>query len=250
MAARLSGSALGGTLLLAACLLAGCVATGGLFQDGPPPVEPWQMPEGAYPSQRLYRVKYRGPEGEAGFKLTLYLEAEAKYRMLAADLGRKLWSLYVDASPREESGGAAGEAVWLDYRRKEYCRVGAAGALRFVPLADLPLVSLPRLLLGLMPADPAASLNRAETRVSFLDSRGYRWDGVLSGQQLEWWSLLEAGETIAWWRREDGGGVFSDSRGQQEVRWREVVSEPLESPLAAPEIPARFGEGACGGTSR
>ncbi len=227
-------------------LLAGCATTGNLFQKtGDPAAEPWRMPEDAYPTQRLYRVKYRGPEGEAGFKLTLYLEAEARYRMLASDLGRKLWSLYVDASP-----GTAGEAVWLDYRRKEFCRASAAGALRFVPLADLPLVSLPRLLLGLVPAEPAAGLARTETRLSFLDARGFRWEGVLDEQGLEWWNLVAAEEAIAWWRREEDGGVFTDRRGEQEVRWREVVSEPLESPLAAPEIPARFGEGACGGTSR
>ncbi len=208
------------------------------------------MPEDAYPTQRLYRVKYRGPEGEAGFKLTLYLEAEAKYRMLASDLGRKLWTLHVDGSSRRGAEDTPGGAVWLDHRRKEFCRASAAGALRFVPLADLPLVSLPRLLLGLLPAEPAANLTRNETRVSFLDARGFRWDGVLDGDQLEWWNLLEAGETIAWWRREDGGGVFSDRRGEQEVRWREVVREPLEGSLAAPEIPARFREGACGGTAR
>ncbi len=228
-------------------MLAGCATSGGLFRStDSPSAEPWLMPGDAYPSQRLYRVKYRGPEGEAGFKLTLYLEAETKYRMLASDLGRKLWSLQVEGAPRAGAGGPQGEAVWLDYRRKEYCRASAAGTLRFVPLADLPLVSLPRLLLGLLPAQPAANLNLTETRVSFLDARGYRWDGLLDGERLEWWNLLEEEETIAWWRREEGGGVFSDRRGEQEVSWREVVREPFEGGLAAPEIPARFRQGACG----
>lgn len=221
-------------------LLAGCATTGSLLV-GPRSTtqEPWHLPEDAYPSQRLYRVKYRGPEGEAGFKLTLYLEAEMRYRMLASDLGRKLWSLSVDGQ---------GEAVWLDYRRKEYCRASAGSELRFLPLADLPLVSLPRLLLGRLPAEPAAGLARGERNVSFLDARGFRWNGELDGEQLQWWSLVENGEAVIWWRREDRGGVFADQRGNQEVRWREVVAEQLKSPLGEVEIPKRFSSADCGQT--
>ncbi len=161
--------------------------------------------------------------------------------MLASDLGRKLWSLNVDGR---------GEAVWLDYRQKEYCRADAASELRFLPLADLPPVSLPRLLLGRLPAEPAAGLARGEHNVSFLDARGFRWNGELDGQQLQWWSLVEDGEAVVWWRREDRGGVFFDRRGNQEVRWREVVREQLESPLGEVEIPARFARGDCGQVGR
>ncbi len=205
---------------------------------GPSPtaVEPWRLPPDAYPSQRLYRVDYNGPEGDAGFKLTLYLEAEEKYVMSASDLGRKLWSLSVDGQ---------GEAVWLDHRRKEYCRASGASQLRFLPLADLPLVALPKLLLGRLPAEPAAGLARGERAVSFLDARGFRWNGQLEDGQLAWWSLLDAGEAVVWWRREERGGVFTDRPGRREVRWREVVSERLSSPLGELEIPARFEPGTC-----
>ncbi len=229
---------LGWILIASLILVAGCATTGNVFL-GPRSVaaEPWHLPEDSFPSQRLYRVKYHGPEGEAGFKLTLYLEAEAKYRMLASDLGRKLWSLSVDGQ---------GEAVWLDYRRKEYCRADAASELRFLPLADLPVDSLPKLLLGRLPAEPAANLARGERNVSFLDARGFHWNGELDGDLLKWWSLVEAGEAVVWWRREDSGGVFSDRRGAQEVRWREVVREQLRRPLGAVEIPGRFSRGDCG----
>ncbi len=226
-------------MLLAASLIltAGCTTTGNVFLGSRAiSAEPWQLPEGAFPSQRLYRVKYRGPQGDVGFKLTLYLETEAKYRMLASDLGRKLWSLSVDGE---------GEAVWLDYRQKQYCRASAARELRFLPLADLPLVSLPKLLLGRLPAEPAANLARGERNLSFLDARGFQWNGELDGEQLSWWSLIEAGEAVIWWRREDSGGVFSDRRGEQEVRWREVVREQLKSSLDSVEIPARFSPGDC-----
>ena len=228
--------------LAALALSAGCATTGGL-SSGPGAIsgEPWLLPQDAYPSQRLYRVKYRGPEGDAGFKLTLYLEAETRYRMLASDLGRKLWSLSVDGQ---------GEAVWLDYRRKEYCRASAASELRVLPLAELPLVSLPKLLLGRLPAEPAAGLARGARTVSFLDARGFRWNGQLESEQLQWWTLLDAGEAVVWWRREDSGGVFTDPRGEREVRWREVVREQLKSPLGAVEIPARFDRRACGEAAR
>ncbi len=194
------------------------------------------MPQDSYPTQRLYRVKYRGPEGDFGFKLVLYLEGEARYRMQASDLGRKLWSLAVDGQ----------DAVWLDYKRKRYCRSDAAEQLRFVPLADLPLVALPRLLLGRLPAEPAASLKRSEERVSFLDARGQLWSGSLNGDELEWWSLVEAEEAVVWWRREARGGVFAARDGKQEVRWEEMVREPLEEPLDALEIPAKYQPDECG----
>ena len=231
-----------GIVFVCALLAGGCATTRELFSPAAPVSgEPWQLPPDAYPTQRLYRVKYQGPEGDAGFKLTLYLEAEGKYRMLAADLGRKLWSLSVDGQ---------GEAIWLNYRQKEYCRASAAGQIRFVPLADLPLVSLPRLLLGRMPVEPAASLAQGESSVTFLDGRGFRWDASLEGGELEWWSLLESGEPVAWWRRRDGEDVFVDRRGDQVVRWREVVRERLDEPLADLEIPPEYREGVCGAEAR
>ncbi len=225
-------------LVASLVLVVGCATTGSPFLGSQPTSgEPWQIPADAYPSQRLYRVRYSGPEGEVGFKLTLYLEAAARYRLLASDFGRKLWSLSVDAR---------GEAVWLDYRRKEYCRASAASKFRFVPLAELPLVSLPKLLLGRLPAEPAASLARGEENLSFLDDRGFLWNGNFDGEHLRWWSLVEAGEAVVWWRREDRGGVFTDRREEQEVRWREVVREPLRSPLAEIEIPGKFRRRECG----
>lgn len=216
--------------------LAGCASTRPPGGVQPTLGEPWELPGDSYPSQRLYRVKYRGPQGDFGFKLALYLEGDARYRMLATDLGRKLWSLALDGR---------GSAVWLDYRRKEYCRSNAAGELRFVPLADLPLDALPRLLLGRLPAEPAADLSRTAEEISFLDGRGQLWSGRLAGDALEWWSLVEAGEAVVWWRREERGGVFSDREGEQEVRWQEMVSEELKSPLAGLEIPPEYRPGEC-----
>ncbi len=218
--------------------LSGCATSGNFFEKSGPVLstEPWQFPAGAYPTQRLYRIKYRGPEGDLGFKLTLYLEGEASYRMSASDLGRKLWSLTVDGQ---------GGATWVDYLNKEVCRAPASEELRFVPLGDLPLIALPKLLLGRLPAEPAASLNQDEGRVAFLDLRGQLWNAGLTGGKLDWWSLIEAGEVIVWWRREEDGGVFADSDNKQEIRWREIVREKLEGPLAALQAPPSFRQIGC-----
>ena len=223
-------------------MLGGCASTASLFDRAGKTsvVEPWSLAPEAYPTQRLYRVKYRGTEGDLGFKLTLYLESQAKFRMLASDLGRKFWSLTVDGD---------GEAAWIDYRRKETCRAPSSDRLRFVTLADLPLMALPKLLLGRLPAEPAASLRQDEGRVAFLDARGQLWNAGLSAGELDWWSLIEAGEVVVWWRREDDGGVFSDSENRQEVRWREIVREELKSPLTPLAAPSGYQQVSCDSSS-
>ncbi|RMH19286.1 MAG: hypothetical protein D6696_10980 [Acidobacteria bacterium] len=227
--------------LLLALLLAGCASGSSIVpRRAAAAAQPWEIAPSAYPSQRLYRVQYQGPEGRASFKLTLYLERPAQFRMQAADvLGRRLWALQVDAQDR---------ALWLDHRQRTYCWADSASGLTLVPLSRLPLISLPRLLLGRLPVAPAADLRWREDRLSFLDRRGRTWVGTLAAGQPQRWSLLEAEEPIAWWQRVGRGrpaAVFSDRRGQQQVRWEEVVSEPLASPLAPEAAPPGYRQDAC-----
>lgn len=229
-------------LLLVVPWLSGCVSGGSVPAEwsGRPATEPWRLPADAYPTQRLYRVKYDGPEGRAAFKLTLYLEDEHRFRMQAADgLGRRLWELDVDA---------ADDALWLDHRNKRYCAAPGASQLALVPLARLPLVSLPRLLLGQLPETPATDLRRGDDAVTYRDARGRLWNGGLTDGRLAWWAQGEAGEAVTRWRREGDENVFVDRRGQQELRWREVVREPLAEPPRRLEIPEkyeRFEEDSC-----
>ncbi len=201
--------------------------------------QPWTLPADALATQRLYRVKYDGPEGKLNFKLTLYLEAADRYRLLAADpLGRKLWELSLEPGD---------QAVLIDHRGKRYCQHNSANLLTVVPLARLPLLALPQLLLGRLPAKPAAELQLSETTASYRDAQGQLWQAGLERGRLQWWSLVEAGQAIAWWRpAEDGaGGIFSDRRGQQQVRWREVIQEQLMAPLERPEVPPKYELGDC-----
>ncbi len=229
--------------LLALLLALGLSACATLTGSGPPPravgeADPWQLVPGTFPGQRLYRVRYEGPEGKGSFKLILYLASPSHYRMVASDsLGRKLWTLQVDAD---------GQAVWLDHRNKRYCQVDGADRLVVVPLAQLPLLALPRLLLGRLPADPVANLQWTADHVSFLDVRGQAWTAALSGAELEWWKVEDLGEAVAWWRRDGDGGDFSDARGGQRLRWRQVVAEAVEPTFEPLEIPPRFEQGACG----
>src|SRR5258707_228425 len=72
---------------------------------------PWQMPQEAYGSQRLYRVSYSGPDGEGSFKVTLRLVSPGRYQVQAADpLGRSLWSLDLNSA----------DGLWLNHHRRHY----------------------------------------------------------------------------------------------------------------------------------
>ena len=233
--------------LAAAALVSGCASSGRAFDTwlGGRGVDPWKIPPEAYPTQRLYRVSYEGPEGKANFKLTLYLEGEEDFRMRGADgLGRKVWELDVD--PRSD------RALWLDHRNEEYCQSASASRLAIVPLAHLPLIALPKLLLGQIPSKPASGLERSAEGITFLDARGERWNGGLAEGELLWWSKLagsapgQDGEPVSWWRREDGFGIFVDLRGGQQLRFREVVREPLARSPEPLEIPPAYRAGDCG----
>lgn len=223
-------------LVLAAC------AGGILAPRAPaaPGIEPWMLPPAAAPTQRLYRVRYEGPEGKLSFKLSVYLEREGRFRLQASDvLGRKLWALAVQGD---------GQALWLNHRDETFCHTDARRGLVFIPLTRLPLEAVPRLLLGRLPEPPFDDLRRNETDVSYRDVRGREWTAGLDADGTpERWSLLEDSEPVAWWQRGEGAGesLFSDRRGGQQVRWREVVREPLEGVMPREVVPEGYTQAAC-----
>lgn len=230
-------------MLLTPLLLGGCVSLGagrppGGWFRGEAAGRPWKMPPTAYPTQRLFRVKYEGPEGRLGFKLTLYLVGEERFRMRAADgLGRRIWELDV---------GDDDEAVWLDHRNEKYCMLAAASDVAVVPLARLPLVALPKLLLGQLPAAPASDLQLTKASVYYRDGLGQLWNGGLTNGHLDWWTLVDHGEATTWWRRDGEESVFVDLRGEQQLRWREIVREPLAEAPAPLAIPEGYEDAECG----
>ena len=230
-------------LLLASLVvsLVSCTTGTSLLRPSPAPEKAgWQLPSDAFPTQRLYRVHYDGPEGKLGFRLTLYLMAESHYRMEASDtLGRRVWSLAVDPDDR---------AVWLDHRNETYCRTFGRKGQSFVPIAHLPLAALPRLILGRLPAPPAneRQAQLGGGKLAYVDAAGQTWNGQLGTDgRLAWWSLVEDGEAVAWWRFVEGESIFSDRRGGQQVRWREQVRESLARPAEPLAVPDGYRQGVC-----
>lgn len=236
-------SAAASSLLLSFLFLAGCAGAGA---PAPRPLpattlEPWQIPQGAYGSQRLYRVSYSGPEGEGSFKVTLRLVSPARYQIQSADpVGRALWSLDV----------AADAGLWLNHRSRTWCEFEGRFDVAGVPLGPFPLLSLPSLLLGRVPAEPAATAPNAEPagrQFAFRDATDRRWSGTLGEQGLVLsWILSEGSTPSVWWVRRDDWAILSDRERGVQIRWREVLRENLDQEPARLEVPAGYRESVCG----
>ncbi len=278
-AARAARRAAPAAALLAAALAAGCASA-----PAPPPVAapppslpaeapapppapaaapapPWEIPAALLDRQRLYRVRYEGPEGEGSLRLTLWLDDPEHYDARAADqLGRPLWSLSVR--------GAGG--LWVDHRAEAWCRLDGALDLAGLPLAPFPLAALPHLLLGRLPARPAggAGATPRAGAIEIVDAEGRRWTAELAGGSTDGGATdgvsTEGGAPVSWtllnwtlWGRDaaagpvltwvDAGGeaVLSDRGAGVQLRWREAVSEPLGGLPAPLEPPAGYRAADC-----
>jgi len=220
-----------------ASTLPGCAGRPAPAVPGVPASAPWEVPASALGTQRLYRVGYDGPEGEGSFRITLRFATPERYQLQAVDpLGRALFTLDV----------AAGEGLLLNHRSRSYCRFTGSFETESLPLGPFPLVALPTLLLGRLPAAPAVSpaLGR---NLEFVDSAGRTWTVAVdpAGAPLSW-SLRDGETPSVWWARRDGWSVLSDRGRGVQIRWREVVVEPLPGGITRPEVPAGYREGACG----
>jgi len=116
----------------------------------------------------------------------------------------------------------------LDLRARTYCR--SQRILRF-PVLDfgpLPLVALPRLLIGRLPVPPAAGQPvawKGDGEFRFSDAEGRVWSGKLEDGWPVRWAVGDP-EPLVWWRRSAGGDILS-RRGGGQVRWHQEVSEKL-----------------------
>lgn len=214
------------------------VAAGCAFGPSPRPlpagdVPPWRLPAEAYGSQRLYRVTYSGPQGEGSFRLTLRLAGPERYQVTSSDpVGRALWALDVSSVEGAERG------LWLDHRNRAFCEFEGRFDLVGVPLAPFPLLSLPSLLLGRLPAEPAGEPRTRGDSLSYDDSLGRHWTAMLGGDGLiQRWTMSNEKGPAVFWVRSDSWSILSDRTQGAQVRWREVLREVLEAPpepLVAP----------------
>lgn len=184
-------------------------------------------------------MSYHGPEGDGSFRMTLRLATLERYQVQAVDpVGRALWSLDV-------SGGSG---LFLNHRARTSCVFTGSFDLSGIPLGPFPLLTLPALLLGRVPAVPAAA-SGPQTKgqeTTFEDAGGRSWAVTLApGGAVESWTLLEDGAPAVWWLRRDSSAILSDRARGVQLRWREVLSEPLEKELAAPDAPAGYREEPC-----
>lgn len=215
-----------------------------------PDAAPWEVPSSAVGTQRLFRVGYDGPDGGGSFRLTLSLAAPERYRVRAVDpVGRALWSLDVDGE----------EGLWVDHRARAACLLSGSLDLAAGRLTPFPLASLPTLLLGRLPALPAAEVEEpgvaeeagddpAGRRLAFTDDQGRRWSATLGedGAPLSW-AMTEPGDAApsVWWRWRGGEGVLSDRVRGVQLTWSQSVVERLPEPLAPLLVPPSFHEVPC-----
>lgn len=202
-----------------------------------PATSPWEIPPSDLHTQRLFRLRYEGPEGEGSLRLTLWLAEPTRYRVSTVDpAGRAFWSLSVEGE----------EGLWLDHRGARFCRFTGELGLGPVPLSPFPLPALPALLLGRVPAAAAEPLEAGADHLRFLDEAGRPWSAETSAGEIRSWTLWEEGEPAVWWHRQGAEAFLSERDRGVQVRWREILREPLAALPPPPEVPPSYAE-ACGG---
>ena len=216
---------------------------------------PWEVPRGDWLSQRLFNARFSTPEGNGRFKLTLRYSNPEQFQVSATDpLGRSLWSLYVTSS----------EALLLEHREKRSCSFSDELDLSSLYLGSFPVRNLPGLLLGRLPASPFGNAplwtdeGDGAKRVRFEDEGFRSWSARLVSAEpestqsgafvlgLTSWTLREAsGTLLAELERDGEWWVLADRRQDLELRWKQVVEEPLAGPVEIPPVPSRYRRGGC-----
>lgn len=231
-------------LLVLGVLAMGCATRGGarpvptaeLRLPSAAAEELWSLDQEDLWTQRLFRMHYDGPDGDGSFKLTLRLASPELFQMTAVDrLSRRWFSLSV----------ADGEALLLDHREKTYCRYAGEIELAAVPLGPLPFSTLPALLLGRLPLPAGSPVAIEAGEVGFRDRRGRRWTAGLEEKRLTNWILWGDDGPEVWWQAREDSAMLSSRRESLQLRWRQVVAEPMPPPLAEMTVPEGYVRGEC-----
>jgi hypothetical protein len=210
---------------------------------------PAEIPTRDLATQYLFRAQYLGPQQEdASFRLILWLESSRRFRLQAVDpIGRVAWNLDADGS----------QVLWIDHRGQRVCRYGESIELPGLAMGAFPAAALPSLLLGVIPVPaevrPKVHQQDGVRHLQWRDTEGRAWTATLRDGELLRWALWPGGrsgeeaggEPVAQLRRQAPWWILLDRRQDLEVRWRQVLREPLEGLPPAPEIPPEYGSEGC-----
>jgi hypothetical protein len=151
-------------------------------------------------------------------------------------VGRSLWSLDVSHS----------RGLFLNHRNRTSCLFEGSFDLSGVALGPFPLLTLPSLLVGRVPSTPSEPPQQQGGQISFHDAAGRVWTAVAGGDGvIQSWTLAEGGAPSIWWVRSDDWAILSDRERNVQLRWREVLREPLSGEPAALESPSGYRSGPC-----
>lgn len=204
---------------------------------------PWELTDDMRSTQRLYRVRFEGKDGDGRFRLVLRMVDRERFQLRATDpLGRSVWTLHADR----------GESIFLDHRRKNFCSFGPRVDFTELYLGSFPARDLPALILGRVPAAPEGSPHWSShedsgaQELEFMDGEARRWVCYLDQGRLVGWSLFSAGgNQLASLEQKGAELLLADRRRGLEVRWREVAAEPLRGPFEAPSVPQSYRREPC-----
>ncbi len=184
-------------------------------------------------TQRTFTFRYEGPGSDGVLSLTLRLEAADRFLLTGRDriLRRQVWSLAVDGN----------RGLVVDSRAGTFCWYGGEVELAALPLGPLPLATLPALLLGRVPIPPSGpSVKRDDGGIEFSDARGREWRVRTEEGRVSTWTLYADGEPEVWYSTRGEMRYLSARREELQLRWRENLSETLDSVLPVPEPPGDF----------
>jgi hypothetical protein len=200
----------------------------------------WGLPEDALATQRVVKLRYEGPDGDATLNLILRLERQDRFSLQGNDqLGRSWFRLAVDET----------RALFLDLRAKTFCRFDEAIEIEAVPLGPLPFDQLPALLLGQLPIQPVEHARIGGESWRLVDSAGRAWTADAPAGRLERWTLWRAGEPEVWWHRGASLSYLSARSDGLQLRWRTPGGQPLTQTPASLEVPEGFvASEDCGGS--
>lgn len=151
-------------------------------------------------------------------------------------MGRSLWSLDV----------AHSRGLFLNHRNRSSCLFEGSFDLSGVALGPFPLLTLPSLLVGRVPATPSEPPQQRGGQTSFHDAAGRVWTAVTGREGVvQSWTLAEGGTPSIWWVRSDDWAILSDRERNVQVRWREVLREPLSGDPKPLEAPSGYRSGPC-----